>query len=225
MPPYWPVALVGAGLTVVVLWDGFETIILPRRVTRRLRLTRLFYLTTWRFWSALGLHLAPVARREGYLSYFGPLSLLLLLAIWALGLIFGFGLLELGLGSQLVGPEGPVSFWTTVYASGSNFFTLGIGDVTPRNGVGRVLVILEAGTGLAFLALVVGYVPVLYQAFSRREVYVSHPGLLSLAARASVLAGRADHHPRYVDAHPGGAGWSAAASRGAGLRHRSPHRG
>jgi hypothetical protein len=173
MPPYWPIALVGAGLTVLVLWDAFETIILPRRVTRRLRLTRLFYLTTWRFWSALGRHLSPVARREGYLSYFGPLSLLLLLVIWALGLIFGFGLLELGLGSELVGPEGPVSFWTTVYASGSNFFTLGIGDVTPRNGVGRVLVILEAGTGLAFLALVVGYVPVLYQAFSRREVYVS----------------------------------------------------
>jgi len=173
MPPYWPVALVGAGLTVLVLWDAFETIILPRRVTRRLRLTRFFYLTTWRFWSALGRHLSPLARREGYLSYFGPLSLLLLLVMWALGLIFGFGLLELGLGSELVGPEGPASFWATVYASGSNFFTLGIGDVTPRNGVGRVLVILEAGTGLAFLALVVGYVPVLYQAFSRREVYVS----------------------------------------------------
>ena len=173
MPPLWPLALLGAGLVGVVLWDAFETIILPRRVTRRIRLTRLFYLATWRPWSALGRRLPPSARREGYLSFYGPLSLILLLGVWAIGLIFGFGLLEVGLGSQLVGPEGPVSFWTIVYASGSNFFTLGIGDVTPRNPIGRALVILEAGTGLAFLALVVGYVPVLYQAFSRREVYVS----------------------------------------------------
>src|SRR5204863_3346162 len=59
------------------------------------------------------------------------------------------------------------------YASGSNFFTLGIGDVTPRTPLGRLLTVAEAGTGLAFLALVIGYIPVLFQSFSRREIYVS----------------------------------------------------
>jgi len=49
------------------------------------------------------------------------------------------------------------------------FFTLGYGDVVPAQGIGRSLAILEAGLGFGFLALVIGYVPVIYGAFSRRE--------------------------------------------------------
>ena len=44
----------GAALILLVLWEAFETIVLPRRVTRRVRLTRLFYRATWRPWVALG---------------------------------------------------------------------------------------------------------------------------------------------------------------------------
>ncbi len=49
----------GVILIAVVLWEGFETIILPRRVTRRFRLTRLFYRHTWRPWSRLVTSIAP----------------------------------------------------------------------------------------------------------------------------------------------------------------------
>src|SRR6058998_1863161 len=42
----------GAILLATVLWDAFETIILPRRVSGRIRLTRLFYWSTWIPWRA-----------------------------------------------------------------------------------------------------------------------------------------------------------------------------
>jgi Ion channel len=169
----WVLAVLGVGLIGVVMWDAFETIVLPRRVTRRLRLTRLFYVLTWQPWSAVGRRLPPSPRREGYLSFFGPLSLLLLLVVWAGSLVLGFALLQAGLGLEMVAPEGIAGFGAIFYASGSNFFTLGIGDVTPRTALGRLLTVAEAGTGLAFLALVIGYIPVLFQSFSRREIYVS----------------------------------------------------
>jgi hypothetical protein len=82
--------IAGIFLLVVILWDGFETIILPRRVTRRLRLARLFYRCTWIPWSAVAKWMKPGKRREAHLSIYGPLSLLLLFVMWALGLIFSF---------------------------------------------------------------------------------------------------------------------------------------
>ncbi len=70
-------------LIVVVLWDAFETIVLPRRVTRKIRLTRLFYHVTWRIWLAVGRSLVAARSQQAWLSFFGPISLLLLLSVWA----------------------------------------------------------------------------------------------------------------------------------------------
>jgi Ion channel len=70
-------------------------------------------------------------------------------------------------------PDGPISFLTYLYMSGTTFFTLGLGDVTPMPGVGRVLVVTEVALGFIFLALVISYVPIIYQAFSRRELRIS----------------------------------------------------
>ncbi len=39
--------LAGVALFLIVVWDAFEAIILPRRVTRKFRLTRLFFRSTW----------------------------------------------------------------------------------------------------------------------------------------------------------------------------------
>jgi Ion channel len=167
------ISLAGILLVVTILWDAFETIVLPRRVRRRVRLTRLFYQVTWAGWSALARRVPPGPRRETMLSIYGPLSLLFLLAVWAVGLVGGFTLLHWGAGSTMVGPEGPVGVGGIFYTSGSTFFTLGIGDITPRSTIGRVLTVAEAGTGIAFLALVIGYLPVIYQAFSRREVSIA----------------------------------------------------
>jgi len=67
----WLIALAGAVWIVVITWDTFEAIVLPRRVTRRFRTTRMFYRTTWWMWSAVARRMRASGRRETYLSYYG----------------------------------------------------------------------------------------------------------------------------------------------------------
>ncbi len=166
-------AIVGVILVVWVLWEGFETIVLPRRVTRRFRFTRLFYRRTWYPWSMMVSSFVPPRYQETWLSVFGPLSLLLLMSIWVGGLIMGFALLHWSIGSVLLTREGSVGFFTDLYLSGTTFFTLGLGDVVPGSNLARFLVVIESGMGFGFLALVISYLPALNQSFGRREVSVS----------------------------------------------------
>jgi hypothetical protein len=165
-------AAVGTLLILVILWDAFQTIILSRRVSRRFRPTRALYRLLWTPWRAATQRLPPGNRRENVLMVFGPLSLLLLIALWALGLIVSFALLHWGLGSQLKDAQGDSGFGVDLYMSGTTFFTLGLGDVTPGTTLARGLTVFESGMGFAFLALVIGYVPLISQAFSRREVSI-----------------------------------------------------
>ena len=167
------IAIIGVFLILLSAQDGFETIVLPRRVSRRFRLARLFYQTTWFLWSLPARKMHTGNRREYYLSYYGPLSLLLLLIIWANLIVLGFAMLQWGIDSPLNAPEKVLSFGTYLYMSGTTFITLGLGDVTPLSGGARFCAVLEAGMGFGFLALVIGYVPVIYQAFSRREGNIS----------------------------------------------------
>ena len=162
----------GAALLAVVLWDAFETIILPRRVSGRIRITKLFYRATWVPWRATARFLSG-RRRDAFLSFFGPLSLILLLALWAVGIVVSFALLQWAAGSALTVAGGAPSLGTDLYMSGTTFVTLGLGDVAPRTAVAKALTAVEAGMGFAFLAVVIGYFPVIYQAFSRREVAIS----------------------------------------------------
>jgi hypothetical protein len=163
----------GMACLFIVLLDAFQTIILPRRATGRFRLTRIFYIATWKPWAFVTRRLGNARKRETVFSFYGPLSLILLLVVWAGVMLLGFGLLYFGLGSPFVDAAHQAGFRSDLYVSGTTIFTLGLGDVTPQNPWARALVILEAGTGLGFLAVVMGYFPVLYSAFSRREVSIS----------------------------------------------------
>ncbi|HVS80171.1 MAG TPA: potassium channel family protein [Pyrinomonadaceae bacterium] len=166
------IGLAGTFLIVVVLWDVFETIVLPRRVTRRVRLTRLFYRACWSPWSAICRIVRDSKRRETLLSVFGPLSILVLLTVWALALLTAFAMVHWAIGSRIAS-SGPTGFFSDLYYSGTTFFTLGLGDVTPVGRAARAVTVIEASMGIGLLALVIGYLPVLYQAFSRREVHIS----------------------------------------------------
>lgn len=167
------VGLIGLALIIVVLWDVFETIVLPRRVTRRFRLTRFFYQSIWAPWSTIAGRLRKSKRREVFLSVFGPLSLLGLLVLWAVTLVFGFASLHWAFGSHINIVNGHAGFFSDLYYSGTTFFTLGLGDLSPISSAARAITVIEASLGFGLLALVIGYFPVLYQAFSRREVNIS----------------------------------------------------
>src|SRR5262249_8170043 len=132
-----------------------------------------FYRSTWKPFSTLARRIRSSRRREMFLSFFGPLSLLMLLSVWALGLIAGFAILQWALGLPLNVSRGPGGFPAYFYLSGTTFFTLGLGDVTPLTPAGRTLTVIESGVGFGFLALIIGYLPVIYQGFSRREMNIS----------------------------------------------------
>ncbi len=163
----------GVVCVLVVLLDAFQTIILPRRASGRFRPTRLFYIATWKPWAFIGRRLGNPRSQEKILSFYGPFSLIVLLVVWAGAMLLGFGLLFFALGSPFADLRGQSGLATDLYVSGTTIFTLGLGDVTPQNPWARALVILESGLGLGFLAVVMGYFPVLYAAFSRREVSIS----------------------------------------------------
>ena len=171
-------AIVGILLMVFVLMDAFEALILPRSANSNLRITFFFYRLTWKAWRWIAAHLKG-SRREQHLWVYGPLSMIMLLALWALLLVLSFGILQWAAESHVVDPVAQPSFASDLYMSGATFFTLGYGDVVPRTPLTRFLSIAEAGMGIGFLAMVIGYLPVLYQAFSRREVTISN--LVALA--------------------------------------------
>jgi Ion channel len=185
-------AIAGILMILLALQDSFEVMVLPRRVRRRWRLTRFYYRGAWKLWRRLT-RLLPAGRyREDALSVFGPLSILGLFACWVFVLITGFAMLQWGLGT-LPGRSGS-DLRQCLYHSGETFFTLGYGDVTPNTYGGKLLAVIEAGTGFGFMALVIGYLPTMYQAFSHRERSIA---LLDARAGSPPTAGtllrRAEH--------------------------------
>ena len=160
-------ALVGVVLVAVVWRDAFETIILPRRVTG-VRFSKVFYRLSWKPWAAIARRMPLGDRRESYLSVYGPLSLLILIVLWGIVLMGGFALM---LWATNFDPS--LSAFGNLYVSGTSFTTLGIGDFVPRTDLARFVTVVEAGTGFGFLAVVISYLPILYQGFSRRETAIS----------------------------------------------------
>lgn len=173
-------AAVGLLLNIYILTEVFEALVLPRRVTHPYRFTRLYYRAGWRVWRAAVRVFRVPRRQQTALSIFGPLSLLILFALWAIGLIFGFGVMH-----HAIAPR-PAGFWESVYLSGTTFTTLGYGDVTPTTPPARILAVAEAATGFGYFAVVISYLPVLYQTFSRREAFIA---LLDARAGSPPAAG------------------------------------
>ncbi len=171
---HWWASIVGIVLIFVILMDAFETVVLPRRIKRTFfRISSRFYRKTWRLWTRVGLHIKSANRREGFLAYYGPLSVFPLLGFWALGLILGFACVQYGLGEHASLGSEKITFGKLVYLSGETFFTLGYGDITPNNTAARALSVREAGMGFAFLGVVIGYLPVIYNSFAARETEIS----------------------------------------------------
>ncbi len=166
-------AIAGILSILAILLDAFETVVLPRRVRRSFRITSWFYRRTWIPWRTLASRIPNQARRENFLGYFGPLSLIFLLALWAAGLIFGFALLQYGAGEHFRLSGDSLTFGLLMYHSGETFFTLGYGDIIPSSTVARTLAVIEAGLGFGFLGVVIGYLPTIYSSFSRREIEIS----------------------------------------------------
>jgi len=187
---------VGALLVLATLLDAFEVVLLPRPVFRRVQLNRYFFRCTWHAWSRLA-HLWPAGRwREDFIGVYGPLSMVVLFALWAGSLVVGFGCMQWAL-QGLSGSGRIDSLTSQIIVSGDAFFTLGYGDVVPHHTLSRLLIVMEAGTGFGFIALNIGYLPVLYQHFTRRDLQ-----LIEFSARAGSPPTAAALLGWHVHSHP-----------------------
>jgi hypothetical protein len=153
----------------------------------------MFFVFTWIPWRWFTGHLPIKRLREQIYSIYGPLSLLLLFILWAVLLGVAYGLVYCGMRSPFSDPflsghaaTSLARLRSCLYVSGTTLFTLGLGDVLPTTNGARALVVVEGATGLGFVALVIGYLPVLYTAFSTRELAVA---LLDARAGSPPTAG------------------------------------
>lgn len=162
------IAILGVLLVLLVLWDTFETIVIPKLVERRFRLSTLYYRLVWQGWHAFTRLLPDGSIRTAALMSFGAFSLIFLFMVWGVVLVCGFALVHMGIGDLGAG-EG---FAHYLYYSGVTFFTLGYGDMVAISDFGKLVAVVEAGTGFGFLAVVISYIPILYQAFSKREHFI-----------------------------------------------------
>jgi Ion channel len=163
------VSVIACLLIFSVLRDIFAVVIQPRYVTGRALRSFGVYRLLWAPYAGAARRIRSSSRREVFLRFYGPLAMLFRLSVWAMGLVISFALLQWTFGSALTTPTGPSNFGIDLYMSGTTFFTLGLGDIFPHAFPARVFTVMEAGTGLGMLAVVIGYLPVIYQAYSERE--------------------------------------------------------
>ena len=157
--------VVGVVLVLSVLADLTNTLVTTTTAQGRLWLTRILYVQTWLVVRRVGHLLGKETRRERLYATFAPLSVILMLLTWVTQQVVGFGLIWWGLG----GVDGAEGLWDSIYYSGVVYFTLGFGEIVPTDQVPRFGALIEAFSGVLTTALVIGYLPALYSAYSVRE--------------------------------------------------------
>ncbi|MHB8572952.1 MAG: ion channel [Candidatus Dormibacteria bacterium] len=163
-------ATLGIGIVAATLFDLFQAVVVPRPAVGRWRPSQALTRVTWRSWRAIGLRFHRPRQREAFLGSFGPTALLILLGVWVVLLMCGFGLM---LDAQRAGlrPQ-PQDLAASVYVAAEALVTLGYGDYVPVAGLSRALLIVEAATGLGVVAVVISLLFSLNSAFQRREAMV-----------------------------------------------------
>jgi hypothetical protein len=153
-----------------LLAEFFIVFLLPRRVRRDPAIARAVLRTMWIPWRA-GARRLPRDAADTMLGIFGPFGLVAILGLLSAGVILSYAGLHWATSTHLGGPRAS-DFGSDLYFSAGAFFSASTPSV-PVGGLGKTLQIAEAANGLGFLAIAIGYLPALFQAFSRRESAVA----------------------------------------------------
>jgi hypothetical protein len=159
----------GVAVLVIIVYDIFTSIVVPRPARRGIRLSAYLVRFTWPTWRNLFVGQRSEDLREAMLGGYAPAALILALLMWVVGLIVGFGLIVFALRWQIKPPID--SFWTALYVAGTSVLPIG-GEYVPTFGVSRFVALFAAGSGLITFAIAISYIFLLFTAFQRRENFV-----------------------------------------------------
>src|SRR4051812_2762278 len=170
----------GAGLLLilVILLDIFLTVLYARIGTSIIgsRVGRLIWASFVAASKAFG------SRRGAVLSLCGPVILVMLVGVWAVGLTLGAALImhpELGTSIRAADGETPTDFVTAMYAGGSSMAIVGASDFTPHTTPTRLLFLFNSLIGMSVISLTLTYVMQVYTALQRRNVMAMNIHFLS----------------------------------------------
>jgi len=166
----WVEAVVGLALVLIVIYDIFQSVVLPRPAINRFVLVRYLFRAFWRTWRWVGSRMSRLPRREAWLASFAPIGVGLNFLVWGLALVLGYGLIVDGLQSQMRPP--PPDFGTSLYFSATTFVPLSYGDIVPIGVIARLATVAESVTGIVVAALAITLLFSLYESFQDREKQV-----------------------------------------------------
>jgi Ion channel len=163
-------AVVGLVLILIVFYDLFQTVVLPRPAVNKVQLARRLVRPMWRIWRWVSQRSTRIERSESRLAAFAPIALISLFVEWAIALVLGYGLLIDGLADEF--HPSPQDLATSIYISATTLVPLSYGDFVPEGGLARALIIAESATGVGIAALVITLLFSLYESFRAREELV-----------------------------------------------------
>jgi hypothetical protein len=164
----------GIVVVLLVLFDLSQTVVLPRPSPITFRPSGR--IVVWLYALTRRLALRLPRQREQLLGMFAPYMAVALLLYWAAGLVLGYGLILYSLRGEI---QPQLHLGTAFYFSAVSLLTVGFGDVVPTGGLARLVVVIEAATGLSLFALIITFLFALFGEFQRREILV-----VTLSARA-----------------------------------------
>ena len=101
--------------------------------------------------------------RDAEMAWAGPLIILVTLIAWLLGFLLAYGLMIYGISGN--------SFGMSLAQSGSSLFTLGFDGGRTQDQT--ILDFMAAATGPIVIALMIGFLPTIYNIYTNREVAVT----------------------------------------------------
>jgi hypothetical protein len=163
-------SVVGLVLILIVFYDLFQSVILPRPAVNKVQLARRLVRPTWVMWRWVSQRSSRIDRSEGRLAAFAPAALLMLFLVWAAVAVLGYGLIIDGVADQF--RPSPQDLATSIYVSATTLVPLSYGDFVPEGGLARAAIIAESATGVGIAALVITLLFSLYESFRAREELV-----------------------------------------------------
>lgn len=153
----------GAGVAFigVTLSSAVRTFVVPRSI--RDPLTRKIWRLSRRFFNIFLRRMDTYEARDRLMAFYAPVTLTLypIVLLWCITI--GYALVYWALGE--------LSFYDAYVLSGSSLLTFGFAR---SDGMQYILLAFSQGAiGMILTALLIGYLPTIYGAFSRRETFVT----------------------------------------------------